>query len=56
MLFVFLKSEKDVHTEHCCVNHGCKYGDNDCPVILGIKKQSFSCELCYEESLSLQLR
>lgn len=22
----------DVHTAHCCVRHGCKYGDDDCTV------------------------
>lgn len=36
----------DVHTEHCCVAHGCKYGDAACPVETGKKRQSFPCELC----------
>jgi len=42
---------KDVHTEHCCVDHGCKYCDDNCPVELGLKKQSYPCEDCdyYEE-------
>jgi len=35
-----------VHTEHCCVDHGCKYGDEDCPVETGQKPQSFFCENC----------
>lgn len=35
---------KDVHTEHCCVNCGCKYGEEDtCPVVQGWKKQSNPC-------------
>ena len=41
---------KDVHTEHCCFNCGCKYGyadkDQDgvrCPVLDKIKRQSFRC-------------
>lgn len=38
--------ELDVHTEHCCVVHGCKYGDDDCPVTTGRKPQSFPCEDC----------
>lgn len=38
--------EKDVHTEHCCVKHGCKYGEKDCLVERGIRKQSFPCEQC----------
>lgn len=39
-------SHKDVHTEHCCSVHGCKYGDDDCPVETGKKMQSFPCEAC----------
>lgn len=39
-------TEKDVHTEHCCVFHGCKYSDDDCTVATGKKNQSFSCEQC----------
>lgn len=46
-----MKYKKDVHTEHCCYEHGCKYGeDNTCTVALGLMKQSFPCEVCeYEE-------
>lgn len=40
------EEEKDVHTEHCCVDHGCKYGADDCPVEHGKKKQSFPCHFC----------
>jgi hypothetical protein len=41
--------EKDVHTEHCCKAHGCKYGDGQlCPVESGAKPQSFPCEACDE--------
>jgi len=36
--------EGDVHTEHCCIEHGCKYGDDDaCTVASERKPQSFSC-------------
>lgn len=35
--------KKDVHTEHCCANCGCKYGDDDCPVVLRKKRQSYKC-------------
>lgn len=38
--------QKDVHTEHCCIAHGCKYCDDDCPVWLGYKQQSYLCESC----------
>ena len=38
---------KDVHTEHCCREHGCKYGDGgNCTVMSGQKTQSFACEVC----------
>jgi hypothetical protein len=37
---------KNVHTEHCCVIHGCKYGEEDCPVATGKQKQSYLCENC----------
>lgn len=40
---------KDVHTEHCCSKHGCKYGDKACPVATGKKKQSYPCEICHED-------
>ena len=35
------EEDKDVHTEHCCANNGCEYWDDDCPVWLGLKKQSY---------------
>jgi hypothetical protein len=50
--------EKDVHTEHCCIKHGCKYtytgyhgitgtpNPKTCTVESGEKKQSFMCEHC----------
>jgi hypothetical protein len=38
---------KCVHTEHCCKNCGCKYGDEGCPVVTGRKKQSFPCGHAY---------
>ena len=38
---------KDVHTEHCCKRHGCKYGNEDCPVENGILPQSYLCESCH---------
>lgn len=32
------------HETHCCKRHGCKYGDKDCPIVLGIAKQEYGCE------------
>lgn len=47
---------KDVHTEHCCIRHGCKYAfggqqitGNTCTVVNGSKRQSFACERCDDE-------
>ena len=38
---------KDVHTEHCCLEHGCKYNKDDtCTVVTGEAPQSFPCESC----------
>ena len=37
---------KDVHTEHCCDKHGCKYGNDDCTVTTGRARQSHRCEDC----------
>lgn len=40
------EATRDTHTAHCCVDHGCKYGDEDCPVEKGTKIQSFTCPYC----------
>jgi len=32
------------HRAHCCRKHGCKYGNDDCPVVSGAVKQLYSCE------------
>lgn len=37
-----------VHAAHCCKWHGCKYGDYNCPVELGLVKQEYLCEYCEE--------
>lgn len=36
------------HITHCCINHGCKYAQYDCPVFNGRLKQESPCELCDE--------
>ena len=36
-----------VHVTHCCVLHGCKYGQpGKCPVCIGEYKQKYLCEEC----------
>ncbi len=38
----------DVHTTHCCIFHGCKYGKDDvCTVVCGRAPQEYPCEVCY---------
>lgn len=39
----------DVHRTHCCVFHGCKYGDKDCPVETRLVKQAYCCERCEDD-------
>lgn len=36
----FKSYEKCVHTEHC-TDYRCKYGESDCPVVLGLKPASY---------------
>lgn len=40
------KSKYGVHQTHCCIIHGCKYGDEDCPVESGEIEQDYDCEDC----------
>ena len=43
-LDLFMKPIKDVHTEHCCAEHGCKYGEEDlCTVYQKIAPASYPC-------------
>jgi hypothetical protein len=48
---------ESVHDSHCCPDHGCKYGDEDCPVVLG-KELGVFCEMCEndEHDPDVQLR
>ena len=34
------------HKTHCCILHGCKYGDPDCPVVQRVIVQDYLCEDC----------
>ena len=38
-----------VHAAHCCWMHGCKYGDDDCPVQDGKTRQLYPCEQCQDD-------
>ena len=45
-----MKKEKiGVHLRHCCKKHGCKYGDDDCPVAFGdYEPEQDLCQYCVE--------
>lgn len=54
---------KGVHQAHCCKKHGCKYGDEDCPVVSGEIVQEYTCEVgndfeedCFEEIIDFQMK
>ena len=40
------EENKCTHTEHCCFVHGCKYCEDNCPVVTRQKKQSHPCMDC----------
>lgn len=45
-----VKTNLEVHLNHCCLTHGCKYGDGQkCPVESGKYIQLFPCEECHHE-------
>ena len=51
------KDRWGVHSSHCCVNMGCKYGNEDCPVTMKLVKQEYQCEFCDEsESKSCEFK
>ena len=47
------KKQTDIHTEHCCIIHGCKYGEEEtsCTVWNGLKRQSCPCDRCLDENI-----
>ena len=42
------KSKWGVHERHCCPIHGCKYGDNECPVSTYKISAESMCEDCQD--------
>lgn len=38
-----------VHKTHCCWLHGCKYCNDNCPVVAGKIKQVCTCEDCGDQ-------
>lgn len=48
------QSKYAVHASHCCANHGCKYGNEECPVVSGKIQQLYPCEDCQNEDLEFE--
>jgi len=46
------KEKYGVHRTHCCIEHGCKYGDKDCPVVNREIRQDYICEDCDNEGIN----
>ena len=42
-----------VHRTHCCIIHGCKYGELDCPVVNEEVEQAYPCEDCGCEGITM---
>jgi hypothetical protein len=43
----------EIHNSHCCKHHGCKYGNEDCPVYYG-DAPGIICEDCEYELQDIQ--
>lgn len=41
---------------HCCKKHGCKYGDEDCPVTAGNESGNEFCEDCRDDMLDEKIQ
>lgn len=42
-----------VHATHCCKICGCKYGDEDCPVVNGEVVSEYPCESRHDTYLTM---
>lgn len=44
--------DTEVHATHCCHRCGCKYGDEDCPVVLGgvVGISRSECDYCCDDT------
>jgi hypothetical protein len=40
-----------VHQSHCCAIHGCKYGEDDCPVVTKKIIQDHICVDCEDDNI-----
>lgn len=44
-------SNVGVHKSHCCVLHGCKYREDNCPVEYKEVTQDYLCDECWDDGL-----
>ena len=44
--YYVVEAREGVHKTHCCVKHGCKYNEDDCPVVNDRIKQTYNCPEC----------
>ena len=44
-------NQDGVHATHCCTLHGCKYGDEDCPVLQQRVRQEYPCKECMNDDI-----
>ena len=47
-----MKNDMGVHWTHCCILHGCKYGDRYCPVANGEFIQRYLCQDCDDDGIT----
>ena len=50
------EKEHGVHQSHCCAKHGCKYGDENCPVLEGLILQDHPCLDCERGSFTKKIK
>jgi hypothetical protein len=41
----------DLHIENCCAVHGCKYGEEDCPIAAHEEVQKNICSTCSQKGI-----
>jgi hypothetical protein len=46
-----LPEDWEVHATHCCEIHGCKYNDNECPIVNGRVQRAKDTGWCQEPCL-----
>lgn len=53
-VIINVPADYKVHIEHCCLAHGCKYGNKDCPVVNKKLFQRHVCEQCVKDGIFME--